>query len=96
MKKFTVKYNGNKFEIEANDIQDAQNRAVGICCEEGDGIEELEVYQTSYKIVETISNRILDKNILGLEKAQESERTLSWGLSRKEEEYKLEIIEENE
>jgi len=96
MKKYTVKHNENKFEIEAKDIDDAQRKAVGICCEDGDGIDELEVYETSYKIVETVSNRILDKNILGLEKAQESVRTLSRSLSRKDEEYNLEIVEENE
>lgn len=48
----------------------------------------------NYKIVETISGKILDKNILSLEKAKESERVLSRGLSRKEEDYKLEIAEE--
>ena len=49
----------------------------------------------TFKIIETISGRILDKNIMSLEKAQESVRVLSWGLPRKEEDYNLEIIEEN-
>ena len=49
----------------------------------------------TFKIIETISGRILDKNIMSLEKTQESVRVLSWGLSRKEEDYNLEIIEEN-
>ena len=51
--------------------------------------------RATFKIIETISGRILDKNIMNLEKAQESVRVLSWGLSRKEEDYNLEIIEEN-
>lgn len=52
------------------------------------------IYEASYKIVETVSGRVLDKNISSLEKAEESVRVLSRGLSRKEEEYNLEIIEE--